>query len=45
MVREALKSDLNEILKLYLLLHEDSIPEQDEHLRDTWMQIVQDPNP
>ena len=44
MVREAQQSDLDAILELYLFLHEDSIPEKDEHLRDTWLQIIQDPN-
>ena len=44
MVREAVQSDLDAILELYLFLHEDSIPEKDEHLRDTWMQIIQDSN-
>ena len=44
MVREAEKTDLNSILELYLFLHEDSIPEYDEHLRETWMQIIHDPN-
>ena len=43
MVREAEQSDLDAILELYLFLHEDSIPEKDEHLRDTWLQIIQDP--
>ncbi len=42
MVREAKHEDLNAILELYLFLHEDSIPEKDEHLRKTWMQIIQD---
>ena len=41
MVREAKHEDLNAILELYLFLHEDSIPEKDEHLRKTWMQIIQ----
>ena len=44
MVREASNKDLNEILKLYLYLHEESLPEKDEHLKDTWMQIIQDTN-
>lgn len=44
MIREAVPSDLDAILELYLFLHEDSIPEKDAHLRDTWMQIIQDPN-
>ena len=34
MVREAEQSDLYAILELYLFLHEDSIPEKDEYLRD-----------
>ena len=44
MVREAEQRDLDAILELYLFLHEDSIPEKDEHLRDIWLQIIQDPN-
>ena len=44
MIREALQSDLDAILELYLFLHEDRVPEKDEHLRETWMQIIQDPN-
>ena len=44
MVREAQQSDLNAILELYLHLHEDSMPEKDEHLINTWKQIIQDPN-
>ena len=44
MVREAEQSDLDAILELYLFLHEDSIPETDEHLSDTGHQNIQDPN-
>ena len=44
MVREAEKQDLDELLKLYLFLHEDNIPENNEHLRNTWTRILQDPN-
>ena len=44
MIREAGPDDLKEILELYLFLHEDSIPEDDKHLRDTWEQIISDPN-
>ena len=44
MVREAEQSDLDAILELYLFLHEESIPEKDEHLRDTWMKIIRDPD-
>ena len=44
MVREARKEDLNEILELYLCLHEESVPEQSERLSDTWKQILEDEN-
>lgn len=44
MIREAEKKDLDELLNLYLFLHEDSIPEHDEHLETTWDQIIDDPN-
>ena len=38
-IREANKSDLNEILQLYLYLHEERVPENSEHLRNTLLQI------
>ena len=44
MIREANKDDLNALLELYLCLHEDSIPDESEHLSNTWEQIVNDPN-
>ena len=44
MIREATKNDLTALLELYLYLHEDSIPEQDEHLKNTWNQILEDKN-
>lgn len=44
MVREALPNELNEILNLYLHLHEIAIPEDSEHLRAVWQQIQADPN-
>ena len=44
MIREAENHDLDAILELYLFLHEDRIPEKDKHLRETWRQIIQDPN-
>ena len=44
MVREAVYNDLAQMLELYLFLHEDRIPENDEHLTKTWKQIVDDPN-
>ncbi len=44
MIREANKNDLKELLELYLYLHEDSIPNQDKHLENTWKQIMEDKN-
>ena len=44
MVREARKEDLDELLQLYLFLHENSIPELNAHLEKTWNQIIEDPN-
>ena len=44
MVREANKNDLDEILQLYLYLHEKSIPEDSQHLRSTWDNIINDAN-
>ena len=43
-VREVVKEDLDALLDLYLFLHEDSIPEHNEHLEKTWNQILDDPN-
>ena len=42
MVREARKEDLDELLKLYLFLHEDNIPEMNMNLRKTWDQIIKE---
>lgn len=44
MIREARKEDLNELLKLYLFLHEDGVPEFNNSLEKTWNQIIDDPN-
>ena len=44
MIREANKNDLKALLELYLVLHEDNIPNQDEHLEKTWNQIIEDKN-
>ena len=44
MIREANINDQEEILQLYLYLHEESVPEQNEHLTDTWEQIINDSN-
>lgn len=44
MVREAYENELQEILQLYLHLHEDHIPEDNDHLNQIWSQILHDPN-
>ena len=44
MVREACKEDLNELLSLYLFLHEDNIPEDSCHTENTWKTIIEDIN-
>lgn len=44
MIREANEHDLDEILQLYLFLHETSVPEESEQLRKTWQNIVNDKN-
>lgn len=44
MIREACDKDLKEILELYLYLHEKEIPEESKHLKQTWDNIVNDPN-
>ena len=43
-IREADKNDLDGILQLYLYLHEKSIPEDSEHLRNMWGSIINDKN-
>ncbi len=44
MVREANEEELQEILELYLDLHEEAVPEKSENLANTWKQIIQDEN-
>ena len=44
MIREAKREDLDELLELYMFLHEDSIPEKNSHLEETWEQIIGDVN-
>ena len=44
MVREAVKEDLDELLNLYLFLHEKNIPENSEYLENTWKTIIEDVN-
>ena len=44
MIREATKNDLNNLLRLYLHLHEDKILEDSQNLRETWETIQGDRN-
>lgn len=44
MIREAKKDDIKQLLELYLYLHEKEIPENNEHLKNTWQQIIDDDN-
>ncbi|MBO4689155.1 MAG: GNAT family N-acetyltransferase [Clostridiales bacterium] len=44
MIREANAQDLDGLLELYLHLHEESIPEKNDHLRETWEKIMSDEN-
>lgn len=44
MVREIKENELNQLLKLYLHLHETSVPEESEHLAQTWQTIMRDEN-
>ena len=44
MLREIKENELQELLELYLHLHEESVPEMTEHLKDTWNTIIQDKN-
>lgn len=42
MVREVQENELDALLELYLVLHEDSVPEHNDHLRETWSRIMSD---
>lgn len=44
MIREANRNDMDKVLRLYLYLHEDSIPEDNKHLQNTWNNIINDTN-
>lgn len=44
MVREVNENELNELLQLYLHLHEKSVPEMTGHLHKVWKTIMQDEN-
>lgn len=44
MIREAKYDDLQQILELYLHLHERKTPEDNEHLKSVWDKIINDEN-
>lgn len=44
MVREIQENELNELLTLYLDLHEREVPEMTEKLKNTWDTIMHDEN-
>lgn len=44
MVREIYESELHELLQLYLHLHEKTVPEITEHLKNIWNTILEDNN-
>jgi len=44
MVREVYENELDQLLQLYLYLHEKSVPEMTEHLKNTWNTIISDKN-
>ncbi len=44
MIREIQSDDLYQLLELYTHLHETSVPEDSEHLHNTWAAIRNDPN-
>lgn len=44
LVREINTTELNELLELYIHLHETGMPEDNEKLMDTWEAIINDKN-
>ncbi len=42
MIREIRPNELNDLLELYLHLHEDGVPPDTAHLRQTWERICAD---
>lgn len=44
MVREIHESELNDLLELYLHLHEDNIPDMNDNLKAAWDTIIHDKN-
>ncbi len=44
MIREVKTEDLDQMLELYLFLHEEVKPENNRHLRDVWNEMIEDKN-
>ena len=44
MVREIREKELNELLGLYLYLHENSVQQINDHLLNTWKSMLEDKN-
>ncbi|MCR4902937.1 MAG: GNAT family N-acetyltransferase [Butyrivibrio sp.] len=44
MIREVKPEDLDQMLELYLFLHEEVKPENNRHLIDVWNEIIEDKN-
>lgn len=44
MIREVQEHELEDVLQLYLFLHEDRIPEPTPKLQKAWDRIINDPN-
>lgn len=44
MIREIKENELGELLELYTHLHELGVPENNEHLQNTWFEICNDEN-
>ncbi len=44
MIREITENDLTELLSLYMYLHETKMPDDSQHLKSVWKQIINDEN-
>lgn len=44
MIREIAEDELSELLELYLYLHEKTVPQMTEHLKNAWETIIRDEN-
>ena len=44
MIREAVRTDLEGLLKLYMQLHDNPFPELDSRVQEIWERIISDPD-